>query len=89
MHIGEAFVVSQIEVSLVAVVGDVAFAMFVGVQGAGVDVDVGVELLDCHPEAAGFQQTCQRRGNDSFAQRRNNAACDKNVFGVHDLKNIS
>ena len=45
-HIGEAFVVPQVEVGLMAVFGNIAFAMFVGVESARIDVDVRVELLN-------------------------------------------
>ena len=42
---GEAFVVAEVEVGFGAVLGDEDFAVLEGVHGAGVDVDVGVELL--------------------------------------------
>ena len=60
LYVGEALVVAEVEVCLVAVDGDVALAVLVGVERAGVDVDVGVELLDGHAVAAGQQEPCQR-----------------------------
>ena len=42
----EPFVVTQVEVGLKAVLRDVAFTVFVGVQRTWIDVDVRVELLD-------------------------------------------
>ena len=44
--VGEALVVAEVEVGLGAVVEDVDLAVLVGAHGAGVDVDVGVELLE-------------------------------------------
>ena len=44
--VDEALVVAQVEVGLGAVVGDEHLAVLVGRHGAGVDVEVGVELLD-------------------------------------------
>ena len=37
---------SEIEVRFVTIVGDIAFAVFVGVQRPWVDIDIGVEFLD-------------------------------------------
>ncbi len=59
-HIGEAFVVPQVEVGLMAVFGNIAFAMFVGVESARIDVDVRVELLNGDTESSGFKQAGQR-----------------------------
>ena len=53
---GEAFVVAEVEVGLGAVVGDEDFAVLERTHRSGVDVEVGVELLERHAEAATFQQ---------------------------------
>ena len=45
---------TQIEVGLGAVVGDEHLAVL-GRHRAGVDVDVGVELQDAHPQASGLE----------------------------------
>ena len=52
----EAFIVSEVQVGLGAILGHIAFAMLVGIQGPGVDVDVGVKFLDGHPQASGLQE---------------------------------
>ena len=57
---GEAFVVPQVEVGLHAVGSNVAFAVLVGVECAGVDVDVGVELLDGNLVAPCLEQFAER-----------------------------
>ena len=76
----EAFVVSQVEVGLVAVHGDVALAVLIGVQRARVDVDVRVELLDGYVVAAGLQQLADGGGDDAFAQGGGHSAGDENVL---------
>ena len=43
--VGEPFVVAEVQVGLGAVVGDVDLAVLIGAHRAGVDVDVGIELL--------------------------------------------
>src|SRR5579871_5686619 len=54
--VGEAFVMAQIEVGLGAIVEDVDFAVLVRVHRAGIDVDIGVELLHAHAQAAMLEQ---------------------------------
>jgi hypothetical protein len=53
-HVGEAFVVPQVEVGFMTVDGHIAFAVFVRVQCPRVDVDVRVEFLDGYSVASGF-----------------------------------
>ena len=43
---GKALIVTEVEVGLLTVDGYIAFAMFIGVERAGVDIDIGVELLN-------------------------------------------
>ena len=75
---------AEVEVGLHAIDGDVALAVFVGVEGAGVDVDVGVKLLDGDFEATCLEQFADAGGDDAFAERGNDTACDEDVFGSHD-----
>ena len=56
VHAEETLVVAEVEVSFVSVNGHVAFAVLVGVERTGVDVDIRVELLDCHIVATCLQQ---------------------------------
>ena len=46
MHICKALVVTEVEVGFMAVFGHITLAVFVGVEGARVDVDIRVEFLD-------------------------------------------
>ncbi len=52
---GVALVMAEIEVGLGAVVGDVDLAMLIGRHGAGVDIEIGVELAQTDLEAARLQ----------------------------------
>ena len=67
-HVDEALVVTEVEVGLAAVVGDEHLAVLEGVHRAGVDVDVGVELLHRDPEAPGLEQPPERGGGEALAQ---------------------
>ena len=57
-----------VEVGLGAVVGDIDLAMLVGRHGAGVDVDIGVELAQADGEAARLQERAERRRCQAFAE---------------------
>src|SRR6185295_5804371 len=65
----EALVVADVEVGLGAVLGDEHLAVLEGVHRAGVDVEVGVELLHRDPEAAGGEELAEARRGEAFAQR--------------------
>ena len=60
LDVGEALVVAQVEVRLVAVHRHIALAVLVRVKRTRVDIDVRVELLDCHAITAGLEQIGQR-----------------------------
>ena len=78
-----AFVVAEVEVGFGAVVGDEHFAVFKGVQRAGVDIKVGVELLHGHRKAAGLQKRTEGSHSKAFAKRGKDAAGDENKLGFH------
>jgi hypothetical protein len=73
--------VAEVEVGFGAVVGYITFAVLVGIERAGVDVDVGVELLDGDAEAAGLQKLGKGGRNDALAKGGGDAAGNKNVLG--------
>jgi hypothetical protein len=60
--------VAEVEVGLPAVVGDEDFPVLERVHGARVDVDVRVELLHRHAQAAHLQQTTERGGGETLAE---------------------
>jgi hypothetical protein len=55
--VDEPLVVAEVEVGLAPVVGDEHLAVLERVHGAGVDVDVGVELLQGDAQSAGLEET--------------------------------
>ena len=77
----EALVVAQVEVGLGAVLGDEDLAVLEGAHGAGVDVDVGVELLARDLEAARLEEEADGRGGDALAETRHHAARHEDVLG--------
>ena len=63
----KALVVAQVQVGLGAIFQHVHFAVLVRAHGAWVHVDVRVELLDRHFQAALFEQPADRRRRDALA----------------------
>ena len=65
---GEALVVAEVEVGLGAVIGDKDLAVLGGAHGAGVDVEIRVQLAQPDGVAAGLKQCAQGGGGNAFAQ---------------------
>ena len=86
---GEALVVAEVEVGLGAVVGDEHLAVLERRHGAGVDVDVGVDLEHGDRVAVGLDQGAERRRRDALAEPGNHAAGDEHVLGGHTSPQLS
>ena len=59
---------AKVEVGLGTVFGDVDLAVLVGTHRAGVNVDVGVELLRGDLQPARLQKAAKRRGSYALAK---------------------
>src|SRR3989304_2869008 len=86
---GIPFVMSEVEVCFGAVIGNEHLAMLEGAHGTGIDVDIGVELEERYLEPPAFEESADRCGGQSLAERRNDAAGYEDVFRIsffrHDL----
>ena len=80
--VGEALVVAEVEVGLGAVLGDEDLAVLERAHRPRVDVDVGIELLQLDPVAAGDEQAADRGGGDALAESRDHSAGDEDEAGV-------
>ncbi len=69
MYTQKTLIVTQVQVSLGAVISHIALAMLIRVQSARINVYVRVKLLDGNLEAAGLKQFGKRCGNNTLAQR--------------------
>ena len=78
--VDEALVVADVEIGLGAVLGDEDLAVLERAHRARVDVEVRVELLRLHLQAARLQQPAERGGDDALAERRDDAAGDEDVL---------
>ena len=84
----EAFVMAEIEVGFRAVVRDVHLTMLVGVHRAGVDVDIGIKLLDGHGQAARFQQRADGCRRKALAEGGKDATGDEDKLGLHEKPRV-
>ena len=71
--VGEALVVAEVEVGLGAVLGHEHLAVLERAHRPRVDVDVGIELLQLDPEAAGDEEAADRGRGDALAEGRDDA----------------
>ena len=71
---------AEVEVRFGAVIGDENLTVLKRAHGAGIDIEVGIELAEGDGEAAAFQKTTDRRRRDTFTQRRNDAAGNEYEF---------
>ena len=73
---------SQVQVRLRTVIGDIDLAMLEGTHGPRIHVDVGVQLDHGHLEPARLQQGAERGGRNSLAEGRDDPAGDEDVAGL-------
>src|SRR5207249_790135 len=78
--VDEALVVTDVEVGLGAVFGHEHLAVLEGAHRPRVDVQVRIELLRLHLQAARLQQPAERRGDDPLPQRRHDSPGDEDVL---------
>ena len=71
---------TQVEIRLGAVVGDVDLAVLVRAHRPGIDVDVGVELLQRHGVAVVFEESADGGGRQPLAEGRDDATGNEDVF---------
>ena len=81
--VDKSLVVTEIKVGFRAVVGDEDFAVLDGVHRAGIHIEVRIQLLHGDLHASRFEKSAERCRGDSFAETRNHAACNKDVFRRH------
>ena len=76
----EALVVAEVQIGLRAVVRHVDLAVLIRRHRTRIDVDVGVELHDGDGEPTRLEQPPHRGNRDALANRRRDAARDKQKF---------
>ena len=78
--VNEALVMAEVEVGFGAVFGHIHLAVLIRAHGAGVDIDIGIELLGGHLQSPCFEQPAQGCRRDPLSEAGNHAAGHKNIF---------
>ena len=78
----KTLVVPEVEIRLSTVVCHEHLAVLVGRHRAGIDIQVGVELLHEDLVAAALQKKRKRRAGDALAEAGNHPAGDEYVFDL-------
>ena len=60
LDIGETLIVAKVKVGFMSVDCYITLSVLIRIECARVYINIWVKLLDCHPVAACFQQTCER-----------------------------
>ncbi len=79
--VDESLVMADVEVGLGTVLGHEHLAVLERAHRPGIDVQVRVELLRAHGQAARFQETSERCRDDALPERGHHATRDKNELG--------
>src|SRR5271154_3767507 len=77
----KSFVVPQVQIRFGAIIRNKNFAMLIGRHGAGINVQVGIALLEGNFKSAAFEQAGHGGRRYAFAERRNHATRHKHIFG--------
>src|SRR5207247_2414579 len=78
--VDQPLVMDDVEVGLRAVLRDEHLPVLKRAHGAGIDVEIRIELLRLHPQPVRFQQPPERRGDDPLPESRDDAARDEDVL---------
>ena len=79
----KSFVVSEVEIGLRTIGGDVDLTVLKRAHRARIDVDVRIHLDDVDLQIARFEHSSEGGGEDSLAEGRNHTTSHKNIAG-HD-----
>ena len=78
--VGEALIVSKIQIGFRSVVEDVDLPVLVGRHGPGINIEVGIELLNSDLEATVLKQSADGCGGESLSKGGDHSSGDEDVF---------
>ncbi len=83
VDINKTFIMAQVQICFRAIIRHEHFTVLIRTHGSRIDIDIRIEFLYRNLIAPALQQTSQRSRRNPLAQRRNHAACYKNVLCCH------
>jgi len=86
-RIEETLIVAEIQIGLMSVLGDIAFAVLIRIERTGIDIDIGVELLKSYVETASLEEFAERCCYDAFSKRGNHTTGHEDILSIcHSAK---
>ena len=85
----KTLVMAQIQICLCAILSHIDFTVLVGAHGARINIEIGVELEDSDTKTSRLEYGTQRSRCNTFTQRRNNTASNKNKTRHNDPATIA
>ena len=83
VDIYKTFIMTQVQVRFRSVIRHKHFAVLIRAHGSRIDIDIRIKFLYRNLIAPALQQTPQGSCRNPLTQRRNHAACYKNVLCCH------
>ncbi len=84
IFVDKTLIMPQIQICLRAVLGHIHLPVLIRTHGAGIHIDIRIQLLSRHLQPSCLQQPPQGRRRDPLSQPRHNASRDKNIL-MHTL----
>ena len=81
--VDEPLIMAKVQIRLRSVVGNEDLPVLVGTHSARVHIEVGVQLLNLHPQPPLLEEPPQGRRCDPLSKARHHAAGHKNKFRRH------
>ena len=76
----ETLVMAKVEIGFRAIVSDKHFAVLIRRHRAGINIQVGIALLEGNAKAATFKQAAHRSRCHAFTEGRNHAARNEDIL---------
>jgi len=80
---GESRVVTQIQISLGSVVGDVDLTVLIRTHGARINVYIGIDLDHSDFEAVVLKKTADGGSGDTLSEARTHASGNEDILAAH------
>src|SRR5215207_1606314 len=82
IFIYKALVMAEVQIGLRTILCNEDFPMLVGGHGAGVNIQIGVELHGSNTDTTRLENSPNGRNGDTLTQSREYATCDKDILAA-------
>ena len=85
VFVNEPLIVAQVQIGLGPILGDEDLSVLERAHGAGIDIQVGVKLLDGDLVPPGLEKPAQGGGGNALSKAGYHAAGDENILDCHNI----